>query len=68
MNRTNSDNVRSQRTFLTSTSVVVRYENRTDRCTITPKSCIAGDRSTTYSNTCTDVHTDRRSVWRAGAH
>lgn len=29
-------------------SIVVRYENRTDRCTITPRECTDADRLTTW--------------------
>ncbi|QCS42060.1 hypothetical protein [Natrinema versiforme] len=39
-------------------SIVVRYENRPDRCTITPRECPEAERMTTWLSANTDVVVD----------
>lgn len=39
-------------------SIVVRYENRTDRCTITPRECSDADRLTTWLSADIDAFVD----------
>lgn len=43
-------------------SIVVRYENRADRCTITPRECPAPERLTTWLSADVDAFVDLEAV------